>query len=98
MAKYFMLWEVDPGRAPLDPKERGAAWLGMTSMVKQDIKDGKLTDWGIFVAQNSGYAVATMTSLELSKNLQRYYPYVTFKVNEVNSVDQAAEVAKSLTV
>ena len=38
MAKYFITWEVDPNRAPVDPKERGAAWLMMAEMVKKDIQ------------------------------------------------------------
>ena len=39
MAKYFITWEVDPNRAPVDPKERGAAWLMMAEMVKKDIQE-----------------------------------------------------------
>lgn len=26
MGKYLVLWEVDPTKVPIDPKERGAAW------------------------------------------------------------------------
>jgi hypothetical protein len=97
MTRYFMLWETDPNRAPVNPKERGAAWTAMLNMVKQDMKDGKITDWGGFVGESQGYAVSTMTDVELGKNLQRFYPYVTFKVHQVASVDQVAELAKSLS-
>jgi hypothetical protein len=97
MAKYFMLWEVDPNKAPVNSKERGTAWLAMVNMIKQDMKEGKITDWGSFVGESEGYAVSTMTDVELSKNLQRFYPYVTFKVHQVASIDQTADLAKSLT-
>ena len=41
MPKYLLLWEVDPSKLPIDPKERGAAWSAMLDMVKQGIKEGK---------------------------------------------------------
>jgi hypothetical protein len=96
-AKYFMTWEIDMSKVPVDPKERGAAWLVMVSMVKQDMKEGKTTDWGSFVGESNGYAVSALSDVELNKNLQRFYPYVTFKVHQVNSIDQVADLAKSLT-
>lgn len=97
MPKYFMLWEVDPSAMPADPKERGALWLGMTEMVKQDIKEGRTSDWGCFVGETNGYAVGEQSEIDLAKDLQRFYPAITFRVFQVMSVDQIAEVAKSLT-
>ncbi len=97
MAKYLILWQVDQTRVPADPKERGALWSGMADMVKQNIKEGVTLDWGCFVGETNGYAVAYQTDLELSANLQRYYPFVTFKVYPVMSVEQAGELAKALT-
>jgi hypothetical protein len=97
MPKYFMTWELDSNKVPVNPKERGAAWLGMTSIIKQEIKEGKTTDWGGFVGETRGYAVITMSELELGKHLQRFVPFVTFQVHQVEDIDQVAELAKSLT-
>jgi hypothetical protein len=97
MPKYLLLWEVDSSRAPVNPKERGAAWLGMLNMIKQDIKDGKVIEWGTFVGEGSGYSVNKMTAEEVNKQVQAYYPYVTFKVHQVMSVDDQVDLAKSLT-
>lgn len=96
MAKYFMLWEVDTSKVPISPQERGAAWTMMVNMIKQDMKDGKITDWGCFAAETRGFAVSTQTDVELAKNLQRFYPFITFDVHQVVTIDQVAEVAKSL--
>ena len=96
MPKYLVTWEMDSNRAPVDPKERGVAWGGLTNMVKQDIKDGKITDWGMYDGGTRGYSISTMTDLELTKNLQQYYPYATFKVHQVLSIEQAADVVKFL--
>jgi len=97
MPKYFMTWEVDPTRVPTDPKERGAMWLGMTEMVKQEIKAGITSDWGAFVGESKGYSVGEQSVLDLSKTLQQFYPFVTFQVHQVMSIDEVAELAKSLT-
>ena len=97
MPKYFMMWEVDPNRSPVNPKERGAAWTGMINMIKQDMQDGKITDWGSFAGESKGYSVSNQTELELAKSLQRFFPYVTFQVHQVMTVDETAELAQSLT-
>ena len=98
MAKYFITWEVDPNRAPVDPKERGAAWLMMAEMIKKDIQEGKTTDWGAIVGEGRGYSIGTgeQSLVDLSKDLQRYFPYVTFNVHQVMSVDEVIELSKSM--
>lgn len=97
MSKYLVFWEVDINKAQLNAKERGAAWLAMLAMIKQDMKDGKVNDWGSFVGETNGYSIMTGEHVEMAKNLQRYYPFITFKVHEVASVDEVVEVAKFLT-
>jgi hypothetical protein len=97
MAKYFMLWEIDSSKAPVNPKERAAAWSAMLNMIRQGLKEGTYTDWGGFVGETRGYAVSTMTDVELSKDLQKYFPYIKFQVHQALSAEQVAEVTKSLT-
>ena len=97
MPKYCMIWEVDPTRVPIDPKERGALWSGMTEMIKQQMKDGTTLDWGCFVGETRGYSIGEQSEVGFAKTVQQYYPYVTFQVHQVMSVDEIAEVAKSLT-
>ncbi len=96
MPKYFMTWEVDPTRVPIDLKERGALWSMMLETVKQDIKEGREEDWGCFAGEASGYATSERSEIDLAKDLQRFYPFVTFKVHQVMSVDEVAELAKSM--
>ena len=97
MPKYFMTWDVDPSKAPVDPKERGALWSGMMEIIKQQIRDGITSDWGCFVGETKGYSVGEQSDIDLAKTLQQFYPLVTFEVHQVMSVDDIAEVAKSLT-
>jgi hypothetical protein len=97
MSKYFMMWEVDPNKAPINPKERGASWTAMINMIKQDMKEGKITDWGSYAGESKGYSVSSQNQLELAKSLQRFFPFVTFEVHQVMTIDETAELAKSLT-
>ena len=97
MPKYVMTWEVDPTRVPIDLKERGELWGGMVEMVKQEIRDGITTDWGCFVGEAKGYSVGEQSEIDLAKTLQQFYPFVTFEVHQVMTIDEMAEVIQSLT-
>ena len=97
MPKYFMTWEVDPTRVPIDVKERGGLWGGMVEIVKQEIKDGITTDWGCFVGESKGYSVSEQSEIDLAKTLQQFYPFVTFEVHQVMTIDEMAEVIQSMT-
>jgi len=96
MPKYFMTWEVDPARAPVDMKERAVLWSGMLEMVKQQMKEGTTQDWGIFVGEGRGYSVGEQSPVELATTLQKYYPFVEFEVHQVMTIDEMAEVFKSM--
>jgi len=97
MPKYFMTWEVDPNRAPVDPRERGVLWNGMVDMVKQQLKDGTTIDWGCFAGEAKGYSIGNQNAVDLAKTLQQFYPFITFQVHHVMSVDEIGEVAKSMS-
>ena len=97
MGKYLVLWEMDSSRAPADRKERGVAWSPLVGMVKQDLKEGRVKDWGAYSGEPKGYAIFEGTHVELGKYVQQYYPYSTFEIHEVGSIDIVGEVLKSLT-
>ena len=97
MGKYLVLWEVDRTRIPIDPKERGAGWGLLMAMVRQDIEKGISKDWGAFVGEMNGYAVAEGTELEVLNMVQQYAPYVIFKVHPIASESQVNEMIKALS-
>jgi len=96
MAKYLILWEIDPSRMPVDAKERGQMWMMMLEMIKQDLEAGIHTDWGSYVGETRGYTISEGEHVEIAKLMQRFAPYVTFQVREIASVEDNMEVAKSL--
>ena len=96
MPKYLILWKLDTNRAPVDPKERAQSWLLMADIIKQDLKEGKDSDWGCFVGQTKGYAISEQSDLNIMKDLQRFFPLVKFEAHPVVSVDDIATLGKAM--
>ena len=96
MAKYLITWESDISRVPADPKERVAMRMKMLEMTKQNLKEGKISDWGIFLGGYKGYAVGEGSAVDMAIGTAQFSPYVTFNVEEVLSVDEMLEATKSL--
>ena len=96
MAKYLLLWQTDVSQWPTDVKERATLAVKFNEMVKQNIKDGKTTDWGVFVEGNKGYSVVEGSGREVYEELQKYRPYMDFELYQVLSIDEHAEVFRSL--
>ncbi len=97
MGIYLLLWEIDPTKIPVNPKERGAGWNALMGMIKQDMKKGLIKDWGTFIGELGGYAVNEGSELEVMNAVQQYTPFVHFKVHPVGSVSQVEEMIKALT-
>jgi hypothetical protein len=95
MSKYLILWETDMTRWSTDPKERAAMSTKMVEKIKQDIKEGNTLDWGIFVGGGAGYIVVEGNAPDVYKDVRQYLPYITSKVQQVLSIDEALEVWKS---
>jgi len=97
MAKYLILWDLNPALVPTDPKERSAGWGMLMQMVRRDMQDGVLKDWGSFLAEGSGYCVMEGTEVEILKRCQQYTPFVAFETHPVASVSQVEEMLASLS-
>ena len=97
MGKYLLLWEVDWTKVPVSPKERGVGFNMLLEMVKQDIKKGITKDWGAFVGELGGYSVVEGSEVEIMNQLQRFVPFVHFKVHPIATVTQTEEMITALT-
>ena len=96
MGKYLLLWEIDPTKIPVDLKERGGEFGALMKVIKQDMKEGILKDWGLFVGESHGYSVVQGTEVEVIKAIQQYTPFVCFAAHSIASVTQAEEMVKAL--
>jgi hypothetical protein len=95
MSKYLILWYVDGNTMPDTSSERASLAIKLDEMVKQEITEGKIKDWGVFIGGDSGYAVMDGNGVDIYRDCYRYRPHITFEVHEVLSIDQALETAKS---
>lgn len=96
MGKYLLLWQLDPARIPVDPKERGAGWGALIEMVKKDLEKGILKEWGSFVAESNGFGIMEGDETEIAINLQRYSPYVGFETHSFMSASEVDKMIKAL--
>jgi hypothetical protein len=95
MSKYLINWELDVSRWSTDPKERAAMSIKMAERIKQNMKAGKTLDWGLFVGGVAGYSVVEGNAPDVYRDIRQFYPYMTFKVQQVLTIDEAMEVWKS---
>lgn len=96
MGRYLVLWEVDKTRMPVDPKERGSGWKTLMDMVKKDLKEGSMKDWGKFVGEANGYTIFEGTELEVDIHIQQWVPFVHFRVYPIASVTQTDQMIEAM--
>ena len=96
MGKYLVRWEIDTSRLPVSRKERVAGWKALVNFVKEDIKDGLTLDWGAFVGELRGFAIFEGDEVEINVRLQKYSPFVTFKLRAITSVEQTEQLLEEM--
>jgi hypothetical protein len=96
MRRYLVLWEADESKIPIAPDERKIGWQMAIEMVEQDIKDGLVKDYGVFVGQPNGFMIAEGTRDEIMKMTIKFMPFFRFKVIPVASIEQVKEAIKTI--
>jgi hypothetical protein len=96
MGRYLVLWEADESKIPIAPDERKIGWQMATEMVEQDIKDGLVKDYGVFIGQPNGFTIAEGTRDEIINMTIKFMPFFRFKVMPLASIDQVKEAIKTI--
>ena len=96
MAKYLVLWEMDPSKVPVVPRERAAAWTPMLDMVDGDLKKGVLKEWAAYLGELRGYAVAEGSEFEVAVMCQKYIPYVHFTTHALTSLAEMRQMMQAV--
>ena len=87
---------MDMSRIPVDPNERAALTAKQIEKTKKSLDEGQITDWGLFAGGGAGYAIGDGTASDALRGTMQFSPYVKFQTHLVLSVDEVAEVMKSL--
>ena len=96
MAKFINLWEGDASKMPADPRQRAEIFGKLIEMTKKMLAEGKISDWGQFAGGGGGYVIAEGTAMDILKMQMLFAPYIKSHVHPVLSVDEVAEVMKSM--
>jgi len=94
MGRYLALWDMDRTKIPMDIKERAVGFSMLIEIVKEDMKKGATKEWGVFPGEFAGYCVIEATEVDAMILVQKYTPYVYFKVSPVASVKDVDEMIK----
>jgi hypothetical protein len=97
MARFMLLWEYDTSRCPLDPKEKVHQWLGLTEVVKKQLKSGEIRDWAHFGAESAGYVIVDGDETDVLKVAGTFVPYVKYTAKTLLNIEQCEKVWKSMT-
>jgi hypothetical protein len=96
MARYIALWEVDSSKTPEDPKAKKAQWLGFQEIVKKQLKDGIIKEWGEFAGEMCGYVICEGTAVDLHALTCGWVPFVKFEASEVLTIEEVNKATKAL--
>ncbi len=96
MAKFLVMWELDPTKVPVNPKERAAMWAPLVQRVRQNMKQGGTREWGSFAGETRGFSILEGDEMAVSMHVQQFLPFVTFKIHPFISIDQMEELIKNL--
>ena len=94
MSRYLLLWEAEVDRYPSDPNEIAEINAKLREMTKRGIDDGQVKSWGSSVDGISGYSIVEGTGRELYAGMRRFYPYITFQVQEILTLEELEEAEK----
>lgn len=91
MGRYLVLWEVDPNKIPMDPKEKEAVLAQAMGGVGKAIEDGIIKEWGAFVGGTGGFGIYEGTEAEVGGVLQQFVPFASNKVYAFTTAAEAQE-------
>jgi hypothetical protein len=96
MARYMVLWEVEASRIPEDPKTKKALLLGFQELVKKQLKEGIVKEWGLFTGEMSGFTIFEGSAVDLHTFNTQWVPFVKFTTKEIMTVDEVNKATKAL--
>jgi len=97
MTKFLTLWEMDRTRIPDSPEEQLQYWTMLLNMIKEDIKNGRTREFGMFVGGFKGYIIREGTELEIQTEISKYSKFTNHKTFPFLEINQLEEMLKALS-
>lgn len=96
MTKILISWKGINARISADPKEAIKQISSLTQMAQEDLKSGKLKDWGVFAGGSAGYAIFEGNEIDLAMEMGKYNPYFDIETHMVLSARSKFLLKKDL--
>ena len=95
LTKFVTLWELDRTRIPDDPEEQFRYWNMLVNMIKEDMKNGRTIDFGMFTGGFEGYVIREGTEQEIQMEISKYSTITNHKTYTILSISQLEEMLKA---
>ena len=94
MPRFLVLWTMVNARVPDAPEDAMKLFTQLTQMVQEDLKAGKMKEWGVFAEGGRGYAIFEGNEVDLAWETGKYTPYVELEARIFLTVDQQLELLR----
>ena len=94
MPRFLVLWKMVNARVPDTPEDGLKLSMQLTQMVQEDLKAGKLKDFGMFAEGGGGYAIFEGNEVDLAFETGKYTPYIELEARILISADQQMELLR----
>ncbi len=97
MTKFLTLWEMDRTRIPESPEEQLQYHTMLLNMIKEDMKNGRTIEFGMFVGGFKGYIIREGTELEIQMEISKYAKFTNHETYPFLEINQLEEMLKALS-
>ena len=96
MAKYMVLWEAETSKTPEDAKAKKAQWQDFDELVRKQLKEGIIKEWGMFAGEMHGYLIVEGSAVNLHTLTGTWVPFIKFTIRELMTIDEVIKAVKAL--
>jgi hypothetical protein len=96
MAKFLILWRVNPMATPPDTVERVKVNEMLWAMIDNMMKTGEIREEGFFLNGTSGYILVEGEPADVFKVAASFRPFVDSEVHEILPYETGKEVVRGV--
>ena len=96
MAKFLILWRVNPMMMPHDPVEHVTLNEKMWATIDNMMKTGEIREEGFFLDGTSGYTLVEGEPADVLKVSASFRPFVDSAVHEIVPYETGKEVVRGI--
>lgn len=94
VTRYLITWKVVNARIPTDPQERIKRAMAFAQFIQENMKSGKLKDWGGTPDTAKGYGVYEGTEIDMAIDAARFGPDIEWEVTPILTLEQYLDLLK----